>query len=192
MIERSFDYERADLVINHPDVLPWVSFDDTPLPITIEPLVADIKNRLFMSESGGFFLHAKNEALDAFELHTFYLKSGHGREVHDVARDMFEFMFCATPATRIYTTVPDDAPHAKPPLSFGWRPCFARADLFTRNGVRIGAQYWRLEFWDWAYKQKHFASQGAVIAEVSKLQPEKALSLAKEWAEWSGEVIQCQ
>lgn len=192
MIERSFDFERANWIINHPDVLPFVAFDDTPLPLSIEPLVTDHRNYLLMSPHGGFFLHNKNAFQDAFELHTFYLPIGRGREVHDAARDMFEFMFVTTPATRIYTTVPDDAPHAKPPLSFGWRPCFTRNDLFTRKGQRIGAQYWRLEFWDWAYKQKHFESPKEIISEVWKTRPAKARSLAQEWAEWSGEVIECQ
>lgn len=190
-MDRTFDHERADFIINHPDVLPFVSFDDTPLPISIEPLVEDTRNYLFLSQSGGFFLHCKNEAQSAYELHTFYLPDGRGREVHDAARGMFEFMFCKTSATRIYTTVPDDAPHARPPLSFGWHPSFTRGDLFTRKGHRIGAQFWRLEFWDWAAKQKRLTSPSEVISEVFKARPAKARSLAQEWSEWSGEVIEC-
>ena len=191
-MDRTFDYERAGWIINHPDVLPFVSFDDTPLPISIEPLVEDTRNYLFLSQNGGFFLHCKNEAQSAYELHTFYLSDGRGREVHDAARGMFEFMFCKTSATRIYTTVPDDAPHARPPLSFGWHPSFTRSDLFTRRGHRIGAQFWRLEFWDWAVKQKRLTSPSEVISEVFKARPAKARSLAQEWSEWSGEVIECQ
>lgn len=191
-MERSFDYARADEIIHHPDVFPWVSFDDTPRDMSIGPLVQDERNVLMLGEQGGFFLHCKNEAQDAYELHTFYLPEGRGRGVHDDARVMFQFMFCETSASKIYTTVPDDAPHAKPPLSFGWRPCFTRNDLFTRNGKRIGAQFWRLEFWDWAFKQNALVGQVEVLKEVSKHKPAKARYLAQEWAEWSGEVIECQ
>lgn len=190
-MDRTFDYGRADAIINSPDVLPFVSFDDTPLPIFIRPLVEDEANYLFLSENGGFFLHCKNDLQNAYELHTFYLPEGRGREVHDAARGMFEFMFCKTSALTIYTTVPDDAPHARPPISFGWKAGFSRGDLFTRNGVRIGAQFWRLDFWDWAVKQRRLAGPKDVIAEVGKTRPAKARVIAHQWAEWSGEVIEC-
>ena len=190
-MDRTFDHERADFIINHPDVLPFVSFDDTPLPISIGPLVEDTRNYLLLSQNGGFFLHCKNEAQSAYELHTFYLPEGRGREVHDAARGMFEHMFCKTSALTIYTTVPDDAPHARPPISFGWQAGFSLGDLFTRNGVRIGAQFWRLDFWDWAVKQKRLAGPKDVIAEVGKTRPAKARVIAHQWAEWSGEVIEC-
>ncbi|NBW22038.1 MAG: hypothetical protein EBR82_80205 [Caulobacteraceae bacterium] len=192
MIARSTDFERADEIINDPSVFPWVSFDTSPDRLTVEHLVRDTRNVLMLGDAGGFLLACKNKPQTSFDLHTFYLPEGRGRGVHDDARVMFQFMFCETSAHRIYTMVPDDAPHARPPLSFGWRPCFTRNDLFVRNGKSVGAQFWRLDFWDWAYKQKALSDQSQVLTAVSKHKPAKARYLAQEWAEWSGELIECQ
>ena len=192
MIERLHFAGRANAVINHPDVCPFVSFDDTPLPLDLQPVLEDRSNILLMSSNGGFLLMPKNAELTAYEMHTFFTPEGQGREVHDAAREMFEWMFTKTPALRIYTMTPDDCPHARPPISFGWRSYYSRPDLFTRRGVRIGAQFWRLDFWDWAVKQKRLDGVANVLWAVSILHKSKAEALSADWAEWSGEVVKCQ
>lgn len=192
MIERATvaDAKRINGIINHETVRPFIAFDDTP-EFDLAPVLDNPNNIILTSQNGGFCLVPKNAELTAYELHTFYMPEGHGREVHDAAREMFAWMFTKTPARYVYTLVPDDCPHARPPVSFGWRPYFSRHNLFVRGGVRIGAQYWRLDLWDWAAKQKALVGLMAVLGEIKKAQPAKAQALALEWLEWSGEDLTC-
>jgi hypothetical protein len=77
-------------------------------------------------------------------------------------------------------------------LSFGWRPYFRRDALFTRGGKDIGAEFWRLDFWDWAAKQKRIVGLASILKLVAENQARKARRLAVEWFEWTGEDITCQ
>lgn len=185
MIRRYFDVQRANAIVNHDDVRPFVAFDDTAIPMDLAPVVADRRNILLMAQHGGFLFVPKGD--DAYELHTFFLKEGRGRELVQAARDAFEWMFCETAARRIYTFVPDDCPHARPPLSFGWRPYFWRGGVAKRSGTTIGAVYWRLDFWDWAASQKRLRTILDVLNEVARKQWDKAEAYAAEWRLWSGD-----
>ncbi len=189
MISREFFAGRANAIINHDDVREHVSFDDTEFPMDLGPIVESEANVLLMAERGGFLFVPKREDGQAYELHTFFLKDGRGRELVEAAHEAFEWMFLETPARRLYTYTPDDCPHARPPLSFGWRPYFWAPMASRRNGKKLGAEFWRLDFWDWAAKQKKLRNLSDVLAAVARRQRSKAEAFAAEWREWSGEEI---
>lgn len=189
MISREFFAGRANAIINHDDVRPFVVFDDTVLPMDLGRVLENEDNVLLMAEHGGFLFVPKRQDLTAYELHTFFLKEGRGRELVQAAHEAFEWMFLETPARKLYTYTPDDCPHARPPISFGWRSYFWAPIAATRGGRKLGAEFWRLDIWDWAAKEKKRRNLGDVLRDVARNQRAKAEAMAAEWREWSGDEI---
>jgi hypothetical protein len=105
MLERTFDYEKFDAVINHPSVLPFVNMGFENLP-SCAPLVQDQRNVCLMNEHGGFmFLQF---APDQYDVHTMFLPSGRGKKALHAALEAKQIMFNDYHARRLVTFVPHD------------------------------------------------------------------------------------
>ena len=76
MLERSFDTERINAVVNHPEVRPFVG-DPSFGVLDVAPVVAKPEHWFLMGEHGGFLLSWS--APKVREIHTFVLPEGRGR-----------------------------------------------------------------------------------------------------------------
>lgn len=163
MIARSFDASAANRIVNHQEVQPFVSFDDTPLPMDLSAVVANTSNVLMMSDLGGFMFSKQED--EVYHIHTFFLNEGRGRYALLCARDAIEWMFLNTDCMEVLTVVPDDVTYARPPKAMGWVFEFRRDGIFTRNGKRIGAEFWALRYNEWAKKVHGMVKHGHAFHE---------------------------
>jgi hypothetical protein len=76
MLERSFDVERINAVVNHPEVRPGVGDPDSG-DLDVAPLVERAEHWFLMGEHGGFLLSWS--APKVREVHTFILPEGRGK-----------------------------------------------------------------------------------------------------------------
>ena len=76
MIHRSFDPERANKLINHPAVRPFVGGDGESY-LDLTAIIEDRKNYLLLGPHGGFL--ATWSAPNTYEIHTFILPEGRGQ-----------------------------------------------------------------------------------------------------------------
>lgn len=88
MLDRSYDAERINIVINDPYVRPFVGGVELG-DIDITNAVERPENWFLMGEHGGFGLIWT--APNAHEVHTFILPSGRGKWATDAAKAMIDF-----------------------------------------------------------------------------------------------------
>jgi hypothetical protein len=106
MLERSFDADFINAVVNHPEVRPYIG--DGPDVLDLSDAIEQQQNWFLMGEHGGFALIWS--APGVYEVHTFILPEGRGawgakarNEGIDFARDHG--------AAMLWTKVPPKAPH---------------------------------------------------------------------------------
>lgn len=87
MLDRSYDVEHINAVVNHPDVRPFVGPGDDTLDLA--PLVVRPENWFLMGKHGGFGLIWSAPRIH--EIHTFILPEGRGRWAKDAAQELIAF-----------------------------------------------------------------------------------------------------
>lgn len=107
MIARSFDAERANYLINHPDVRPFVGAPDAG-DLDLTQVIAQPENWLLIGEHGGFLLTFS--APGVHEVHTFILKSGRGQTARQAAAETIAYAR-ENGDRMLWTKVPHDLPH---------------------------------------------------------------------------------
>lgn len=155
MLTRATDATLANKIINDPQVRPHMLFDIKEA-IDLSGLVNT--TLILMSENGGFLfapivdqrIGGPPQPAHAFELHSFFLPEGRGREAHGAAWEAAEYIFTKTDATDIFTMQPLDNPASRPPRSMGFQEHFRRNNIITRGGRKVPCAFWRLNIWDWA------------------------------------------
>lgn len=163
------DIPALNDIVNQDDVWKWCA--DKPGKIDLSPLLHDVRARVYASAHGAisFLPLGSNEY---WQFHTFYQKAGRGRHAYTATRFAFEDVFLSTDAKVVSTYTPDDAPHARPPKTFGFEPWFKCDDAVLRpDGDRVGAQYYKLPLERWLVKaplEKHWLPK-ATCDELSKL-----------------------
>ncbi len=103
MLERTFDAERLDRVIQHPAVKPHVSLGLDEIP-SCAPLLADQDNVCLMNEHGGFLFRQFSPG--QYDVHTMFLPAGRGKRALDAALEAKRVMFEEYHAHRLVTFVP--------------------------------------------------------------------------------------
>jgi hypothetical protein len=104
-LERCFDAERLNALVNHPDIRPHVGGDpDFPIDLT-GALVG--RNVFLLGEYGGFGLTWC--APGVYEVHTFILPQGRGAWALAAVRTGLAIMQAAYSASHIWTRVKPDA-----------------------------------------------------------------------------------
>lgn len=120
MIERTFDAERINYLINHPEIRPFVG-GDISIPVDLTAVVQDDKNFMLTGEYGGFCYTWS--APETYEVHTFILPEGRGRKAYKLARASLEYMV-EQGASHIWTRVQREAENVKHfTLAAGFVPC---------------------------------------------------------------------
>jgi hypothetical protein len=120
MIERSFDPERANYLINHPAVRPFVGGDGKSF-LDLTPVVSDDKNYLLLGDHGGFL--ATWSAPGAYEIHTFILPEGRGRAARELALEARAYL-ASIGADHLWTRVQKGMENVRLfTLAAGFEPC---------------------------------------------------------------------
>lgn len=122
IVERSFDAEYVNAVVNAPEVRPFIGPGDY---LDLSEAVARPENWFLMGEHGGFALIWS--APGVHEVHTFILREGRGRWARQAASD--GVAFAASQGDRmLWTKIPDDQPNVA---------LYARAMGMQDTGVSI-------------------------------------------------------
>jgi hypothetical protein len=109
MITRTFDAQRLNVVLNHPEVFRWVSapgverFDFTSI-------AAEPRNVVLMNDHGGFVCVPQGEGV--YEVHTQFLPEGRKGALR-AAREATAYMFEQTDCVALSTYVPEGNKGAK-------------------------------------------------------------------------------
>jgi hypothetical protein len=89
LLLRSFDAERLNYLVNHPEVRPTAGGDGQSY-IDLSPFVPDEANHFLGGEHGGVFWHWT--APDTYEAHIFILPEGRGRWALDFAAEAIGYI----------------------------------------------------------------------------------------------------
>lgn len=146
-IAQTEDIDRLNEIANHSAVFPFIAQDKNPIDLT----KAFELHRTYISEFGAIMFY--NTGGGTYSFHTMFLPEGRGRHALKVAKHAAQDMFTATNAMELVTLTPDNAPHARPPLTFGFRPWFQ-----SKHG-----QMFRLNVHDWIMKARACREMGEVF-----------------------------
>lgn len=136
MLSRSRDVERANYLINHPAIRPFVG-GDGETELDLRDNIANDANFLLVGDFGGFL--CTWSAPRIWEVHTFIIPAGRGRWARDAAIEG-QAMMRAEGAEMLWTRVdPDMANVRNFTLSVGFKPdgqhfhAGQTWDIFTRR-----------------------------------------------------------
>jgi hypothetical protein len=104
MVFRSFDVAKANAIVNHSAVLPFVAGPDHGA-LDLSPIIADHRNVLLEAE-GGFILCCAAEP-NTYQVHTAFLPDHRGLHAVDASLAAYRFMFTATDCLTLLTMVPE-------------------------------------------------------------------------------------
>lgn len=145
MIERSFNADFINSVINHPSVREGAG---VLLPVDVSDFVANPFNFLLQNEFGGFLVI--NVMPGIYECHTQFLPEGRGEQVIEAVGEAMLYMFTKTDCTRIITKAHiENAPAKKLSNLF-----------FEKRGQTGDYFYYETDFWSWARKSKECKKAG--------------------------------
>lgn len=103
MIERHLTSAHLNIIVNHPDVLPYVS-GSMEGPLDLAPVVQDRRNVVLMGEYGGILFHQRQAGL--YEAHTVCVPEGRGKWALAMAKEALRWMFVRTDCLEVITRVP--------------------------------------------------------------------------------------
>jgi hypothetical protein len=103
MIERVFDGERINRIVNDPSVYPWVR-GVCEGPLDLGPLLSDKRHVCLLGELGGCLFIQQSPGI--FEVHTQFLPEGRGEKAIQTVREALHWMFTRTDAVEIWTRCP--------------------------------------------------------------------------------------
>lgn len=139
MIERSFDAEIINALVNHPAIRPHVGGDPS-VPIDLTAAVGNTDNYFLLGDHGGFA--CSWTAPKTYEIHTFVRPEGRGKWAYQLARAGRDYME-AIGATHLWTRVHPDAENVKRfTLAAGFKPAGSHTVDFG-----IGPQIYDLYDW---------------------------------------------
>lgn len=139
MIERTFDADKINALVNDPSIRPTVGGDGESY-IDVSSAVADRQNVFLLGEHGGFA--CTWSAPGTYEVHTFILPDGRGRWARTFAiagRSLME----AGGATHLWTRVHPGAANVR---AFTLRAGFKPAGTHT---IDLGAGPVTYDIFDW-------------------------------------------
>lgn len=103
MIERIFDGETINRIVNDPSVYPWVR-GACEGHLDLSPLLKDERHVCLMDRFGGCLFTQQSPGL--YEVHTQFLPEGRGAKALSVVHEALRYMFTRTDAVEIWTRCP--------------------------------------------------------------------------------------
>lgn len=146
-IQRSFDPEVLNAVVNDPAVYPWVhGGKEGPLDLT--DIVKDPRNVLLAGEHGSMLFMPMAPGL--WELHTQVLPSGRGAWTLGLGASAFGWMFTHTDAVEVLTRVPvGNVGAASAVRRAGFSEQWSQADGWVYEGKDVGVGIWSWTLQQW-------------------------------------------
>lgn len=156
-------------IASDPTVRPWLGIADPKADLTeaLTPIVANVANFCFLTESGhgGYIVQKLQPGL--YCAHTLALPSARGKPMLSLMHQGFRFMFTATDALEITTSVPDGADAADRWAQIaGFREQFRREAFFPLLGEVVGASFRSLSYMDWVFRAPDMESIGKAFHTV--------------------------
>lgn len=119
-MNRTFDAETINALVNHPKIRPDVGGDGESWLDLAEVVAAD-RNVALIGEHGGFVYTWT--APETYEVHTFILPTGRGAQAYSMARESLDWM-ADHGARHIWTRVARGHRHTRLfTLKAGFKPC---------------------------------------------------------------------
>jgi RimJ/RimL family protein N-acetyltransferase len=140
------DAAHVNGILNHPDILPWINFNDDPLDFTWA--LGQPDRYVLFGPYGGQVYHLVGP--DTYEVHSAYLPEARGQLALATTRATLEWMFSRTDATEILTRVPRGNVAAKAlARACGLRHTTIMPEGFMRYGKTIPCDVMSLTVQDW-------------------------------------------
>jgi hypothetical protein len=157
-MERSFDAERANEILNDPEVRPFVT-ESPGCPLDVTKQVADRNNFLYLGENGlTLYVYLMP---GTYEVHSACLKSGRGSWMKKFARDSLDAIFSQSLAWEVCTRIPKGNLAALTlSKSCGFQFEFDSLNPCVFNGQSVIPATWRLSLHDWVKKSDYFLEVG--------------------------------
>lgn len=105
-VARTFDASAVNAIVNHPSVLPWISYE--PGDLDVSDVIINKRNIFFLGRYGGMALIWSGPGI--YDAHIFALPEGRGRWIRDVCKTILNMMFDAYDARMIWAQVPNANP----------------------------------------------------------------------------------
>lgn len=139
MIERTYDADRINYLVNHPDIRPFVG-GDISKPIDLTSAIRDEANIFLNAEHGAFC--CSWTAPQTYEVHTLILPCGRGKWAYLCARAGRDEMV-RRGATHLWTRVHPEAANVRFfTLRAGFRPA-------GKHTIDLGAGPVEYDIFDW-------------------------------------------
>lgn len=146
-VERSFDAEAANRIVNDESVLPSIGLADA---IDLSEIIANPRNVLMMA-AGGAILFIADDEPGIYEVHTSFLKHCRGKHAIDASLNAYAYMFTHTDCMVIQTRIPAfNKPAALAARAAGFRPLFERKGIWpTRDQKLVDLRFYELSYATW-------------------------------------------
>lgn len=163
-VERSFDHEALDAILNHPEVFQWVAKPEHNTLCSKE-IVENGSNYLLLNEDkSGALLFVFQEPC-VYEVHTQFLPGARGSAAFKFTCEALDWMFLRTDVMEILTVVPEGNKAADSLARIvGGQLDFSREAAWTmHNGDVVNSNYYGLRYADWIRRAGHLESVGAAF-----------------------------
>lgn len=162
-IQREFNADRINLILNDPEIRPWVA-DMSEGVLDISKQVANTNNVLLMGEFGGCYFAKLTSTM--YEVHTQVLPEGRGAWVKDFLRAVRHYIFTRTDAVEVVTRVPLGHAGAKYAAKYvGMKHEFTRPDGCRFKGEIIPVEIYSERIQDWAAEAPYLVEKGEWLHE---------------------------
>lgn len=147
-MERTFDVEWLNGIVNHPDIYPYVH-GEIEGPIDMAPAIENHDNIVMRSPDGkgGWLFHGLGNGI--YECHSQFLPEGRGPHVVGLAHETLDYMFDKTDAEIILARCPmNNEPVIKLTKACGFKYIGTWGD-WTINGEPVPTERYQLTKETW-------------------------------------------
>lgn len=158
---RIFDPDVLNVLVNDPDVRPWVAPGAEPLNLGFA--VGDWRNVVLVNAvpaTMGILAHAQEPGI--YEIHTQAKPGSRGAPLVGFVHEVLHWLFTRTDALELQTKVPEGNKGALGLVrAIHGRKRFDRPDAWLApSGVAVGVGYYSLQWWDWLGTSPLIAARG--------------------------------
>jgi hypothetical protein len=147
MIERIFDGEKINHIVNDPSVYPWVK-GNCEGPLDLGPLLKDNRHVALMGNLGGCVFAQHSQGI--YEAHSQFLPEGRGEKALETVREALHWMFTRSDAVEIWTRAPKGNLAARAlAKAIGGREDMTVKNGWVQDGEVIPATIFSLTIQDW-------------------------------------------
>lgn len=158
MLERIFDADKINRIVNDPSIYPWVR-GAAEGPLDLGPLLQDKRHVCLLGEFGGCLFFQQSPGI--YEAHTQILPQGRGIWAVDTVRAALHWMFTRTDAVEIWTRCPRGNLAARAlARAIHGREEMTVARGWVRDGKIIPATIFSLTIQEWMKTAPHLVEVG--------------------------------